>query len=62
MSVLTTNEKYLVSLPRDPKCGASSFASCTTNGTGYQISKSANNRITVSAPGAEQGKTISVTK
>jgi len=53
--VLTTNEKYLTSLPFDPN-------SSTTNSTNYNISKSANGRITVAAPGAEQSATISVTR
>jgi type IV pilus assembly protein PilA len=55
LSVLTTNEKYLISLPNDP-------ISATTNGTGYEIAKSANGRVTVTAPGAEQGAAISVTR
>jgi len=55
LGVLTTNEKYLSVLPKDPK-------SSTVNSTEYRIVKSANNRITVSAPSAEQGKTITVTR
>ncbi len=55
LTVLTTNEKFLVSMPYDPN-GSSS------NGTGYNISKDANNRVTVSAPHVEQGATISVTR
>lgn len=55
LSVLTANEKYIVSMPMDPT-GAS------TNGTGYEIKKSANGRVTVVAPNAEQGATISVTR
>ncbi|QQS15538.1 MAG: type II secretion system protein [Candidatus Moraniibacteriota bacterium] len=55
LSALTTNEKYLVSLPYDP-------IGSTTNSTGYNISKSANGRVTVSAPSAEQSVTISVTR
>jgi prepilin-type N-terminal cleavage/methylation domain-containing protein len=55
LSVLTTNEKYLTSLPKDPSTG-------TANSTKYTIMKTANNRITVAAPSAEQSATISVTR
>lgn len=55
LSVLTTNSTYLVSIPVDPGGGS-------TNGTGYRIQKTANNRVTVSAPSAENNKTISVTR
>lgn len=55
LSVLTTDEKYLTSLPADPN-------SSTVDSTGYNILKSVNGRITVSAPSAEQGATISVTR
>lgn len=53
--VLTSSEKYLTAIPVDP-------SSTSVNGTGYNISKSANGRITVSAPSAEQSVTISVTR
>ncbi len=53
--VLTTNEKYLTSIPYDPQ-------SSTANDTYYKISKSANNRVTVAASSTEQGATISVTR
>lgn len=56
LSVLTTNEKYLVSIPIDPN------GTCNANGVCYEINKTANGRITVSAPDAEQGVTISVTR
>lgn len=55
LSVLTTNEKYLVSIPFDP-------STATVNSTNYFILKDANNRVTVSAPGAENGAVISVTR
>lgn len=55
LSVLTTNEKYLTSIPLDP-------TGSSTNGTGYRILKTANGRVTVSAPSAEQAATISVTR
>ena len=55
LSVLTTNSKYMVSLPRDPK-------TFTAEGTGYNISKDVNSRVTVSAPGAELGQSITITR
>jgi type IV pilus assembly protein PilA len=55
LSVLTASQKYLVSIPFDP-------STSTTNSTNYRVSKSANDRVTVSAPGAEEGVTISVSR
>jgi type IV pilus assembly protein PilA len=55
LSVLTTDEKYLISMPFDP-------TGSSTNGAGYEIKKSSNGRITVVAPDAEQNVTISVTR
>jgi len=46
---------YLVSIPVDP-------SGATGNDTMYDVSKTSANRVTVSAPVAEQGETISVTR
>ena len=55
LSVLTKNEKYLVALPIDPKATGQ-------YSTGYEISKDKNGRVTVSAPLAEAGKKITLTR
>lgn len=55
LSVLTLNQKYLTSLPNDP-------TGATTDGAGYHVAKSANGRVTVCAPDAEQSATIIVTR
>ncbi|MFZ2192690.1 MAG: type II secretion system protein [Candidatus Moraniibacteriota bacterium] len=55
LGVLIEDEKYLTAIPSDPQC-ATEFSTC------YTIVRSGNKRVTVSAPGAEQGDTISVTK
>ncbi len=55
LSVLTASQKYLTSMPFDP-------TAATTNSTKYMAVKSANGRVTVCAPSAEQSATISVTR
>jgi len=55
LSSTTANEKYIVAVPTDP-------SSSTTEGSGYFIVKTASSRVTVCAPGAEQGASISVTR
>ena len=55
LSVLTTNQKYLTSIPIDPLVTSG-------NSAGYRISKNANNRVTVDAPHAEIGASITITR
>lgn len=51
LSVLTDNSKYLVTMPIDPK-------NISTYGTGYNVVKDANNRVTVCAPLTEATTTV----
>ena len=53
LSQITVNEKYLVSIPLDPSASS-------PTGTGYRAVKTANGRVEVCAPNAEQGATITV--
>ena len=55
LGVLTASEKYLPAIPTDP-------SGSSTNGVGYEILKTANGKITVVAPDAENSTTISVTQ
>lgn len=55
LAVLTNNELYLRTISNDPQAS-------TTNGTGYETWKSANNRIFVNARGAELDEAILVAR
>ncbi|HUD06761.1 MAG TPA: type II secretion system protein [Candidatus Saccharimonadales bacterium] len=55
LSVLTNNETYMVKLPEDPQTG-------TDTDTHYQIYEDANNRVTVTAPDAEDNAVITDTR
>lgn len=54
LSVLVT-EDYLVDIPVDP-------STSSINGTGYGIFKTPQGRLTVTAPGAERGAIIELTR
>lgn len=55
---------YIPSLPADPTVVAGDVTDCAaaTWDTGYAISRDANNRITVSAPSADESVIITVTR
>lgn len=55
LGVLTASETYLVAMPADP-------STSDANTTAYTVVQSANGRVTVAAPDAEQGSTITVTR
>jgi len=57
LTELTTSSRYLVALPTDPQS-----TSTGNNGAGYRVAKDINGRVTVCAPLAEQGQTISATR
>lgn len=53
---------YLPSMPFDPTAAGAQWTSATNYNTGYTVIQDANGRVTVSAPSAELGETISVTR
>ncbi|MEK7184215.1 MAG: prepilin-type N-terminal cleavage/methylation domain-containing protein [Patescibacteria group bacterium] len=55
LSVLTNSGTYLVGMPVDP-------TGSSVNGAGYYVNKNTNGRVTVNAPSAEQGASITVTR
>ncbi len=57
---VAASSTYLVSIPKDPQ--ATSTISNSVGGSGYNIVKTTSNRLTVCAPLAENGVTISVTR
>lgn len=54
-------DTYVAAMPYDPQTGG--YTSCTTYDTQYEISCDiTNGRITISAPDAQLGETISITR
>jgi prepilin-type N-terminal cleavage/methylation domain-containing protein len=54
---------YTPALPYDPSTAGAAYTDCTTYDTEYMIQRDAStSRITVTAPGAELGATISATR
>ncbi len=56
---------YIPALPTDPSLNSANITDCAAVGgwnTGYNISRDAQNRITVSAPTTDNGAIISVTR
>ena len=53
---------YIPALPTDPSINKPAITDCSTYDTGYQITRDAQNRITVSSPEAINGETVTVTR
>jgi len=53
---------YLSAMPYDPTNTTASYTSCSSYTSGYNISKDADNRVTVAAPNAELSEVISITR
>ncbi len=71
--LMTGTPSYIPAFPSDPTANNGAdvdSAACAANGggaaagwdTGYQVTLGADNRVTVTAPSAEEGVTISVTR
>ena len=53
---------YIPALPTEPSLATAAVTDCTTYTTGYQVTKDAQNRITVSSPVTDNGEVITVTR
>jgi len=53
---------YIAAMPFDPTDADAGYTDCSTYDTGYNISVDTDDRVTVAAPSAELGDTISVTR
>ncbi len=59
LTVLVADQRYLVSIPADPE---GPFFISNASAVGYLVWKNSNDRVTVCAPHAELGETVSVTR
>lgn len=62
LSVLTTNEEYLPTIPIDPLCSDGGNEHCSGGGTGYYVKLSENGGVTVSSQNLELSEPLYVTK
>lgn len=53
---------YVAEMPVDPSATGAQYTDCTDYDSQYEVSQGTGGRVTISAPGAELGKTISVTR
>lgn len=53
---------YIPALPTEPSLNVAAITDCAAYDTGYQISRDAQNRITVSSPVTDNGEIITVTR
>ncbi len=53
---------YIPALPTDPSLNTAPITDCATYATGYEVTRDAQNRITVSAPTTDNGEVIQVTR
>ena len=60
LSDVLTDEKYIVEFPIDPQQPTADGGGDEDEETGYAVTQSANGRVTVCAPLAEEGATIEV--
>ena len=53
---------YIPALPTEPSLNTAAITACAAYDTGYQVTKDAQNRITVSSPVTDNGEVIEVTR
>lgn len=53
---------YIPALPTEPSLNTAAITTCITYDTGYQVTRDAQNRITVSSPVTDNSEVITVTR